>query len=63
MNAGMYSLKARPIGLYVEDGVERHALNRRAGGGNFHMLPNGVFWTDASGAHVATTDRFADRPA
>ncbi len=60
MNAGMYSLNARPIGLYVDDGMERHALNRGAGGGNFHMAPNGVFWTDGGGAHVATTDRFAD---
>lgn len=64
MNAGMYDLKGRPIGLYVENAVEEHALNRRAGGGNFHMMPNGVFWQDIAGMHVAPTDDFADsRPA
>src|SRR5689334_19587916 len=43
MNAGMYDEAGRPIGLYVEDGRERHAINRRPGPGNFHLLPNGVF--------------------
>ena len=59
MNAGMYDLRGRPIGLYVEDGVEGHRLNRREGHGNFHLLPNGVFWQDGSGFHVATTETFA----
>ncbi|QJQ33719.1 hypothetical protein GV829_10540 [Sphingomonas lacunae] len=59
MNAGMYDLKGRPIGLYVEDGRKGHRLNRREGDGNFHLLPNGVFWQDAAGFHVATTDSFA----
>lgn len=59
MNAGMYDLKGRPIGLYVEDGVEGHALNRREGHGNFHLLPNGVFWQDEQGFHVSKTDSFA----
>lgn len=64
MNAGMYDLKGRPIGLYVENTRQAHALNRRAGGGNFHMMPNGVFWQDDAGMHVSTTDFFAEnRPA
>lgn len=49
MNAGMYDEQGRPIGLYVEDGRERHAINRRRGPGNFHMLPNGVFTVAADG--------------
>jgi prepilin-type processing-associated H-X9-DG protein len=27
----------------VAEGRERHRINRRKGGGNFHLLPNGVF--------------------
>jgi uncharacterized protein YigE (DUF2233 family) len=49
MNAGMYDEAGRPIGLYVADGREGHAINRRAGAGNFHMLPNGVFTVAADG--------------
>jgi uncharacterized protein YigE (DUF2233 family) len=61
MNAGMYDLNARPIGLYVEKGRQFVALNRREGAGNFHMLPNGVFWQDGGGWHVAAADDFARR--
>jgi uncharacterized protein YigE (DUF2233 family) len=43
MNAGMYDDQGGPIGLYVAEGWQRHAINRRKGGGNFHLLPNGVF--------------------
>ena len=49
MNAGMYDHIGRPIGLYVEDGRERRALNRRDGPGNFHLKPNGVFTVDSDG--------------
>jgi uncharacterized protein YigE (DUF2233 family) len=59
MNAGMYDLTGNPIGLYVENGIELHPLNRRMGAGNFHIVPNGVFWKDKTGQHVATTDDFA----
>jgi len=64
MNAGMFDSHGLPIGLYVERGVQAKTLNRRDGGGNFHLKPNGVFYGDASGWHVATTDNFAaHRPA
>lgn len=59
MNAGMFDDKGLPIGYYVEDGAEESALNRNKGPGNFHMMPNGVFYGDARGWHVATTDGFA----
>lgn len=61
MNAGMFSPDRLPIGLYVEEGVTLKALNRREGPGNFHMLPNGVFWLDPSAdtrAGVSETQRF-----
>lgn len=59
MNAGMYDKAGLPIGYYVEDGAVEVALNRKDGPGNFHMKPNGVFYGDAAGWHVATTDDFA----
>jgi prepilin-type processing-associated H-X9-DG protein len=49
MNAGMYDEEGAPIGLYVEAGRELKRLNLRSGGGNFHLLPNGVFAVEARG--------------
>nr|WP_216654653.1 phosphodiester glycosidase family protein [Pseudogemmobacter hezensis] len=49
MNAGMYHRDRSPVGLYIEDGVEKHAIVTAAGPGNFGLLPNGVFcWADGS---------------
>jgi uncharacterized protein YigE (DUF2233 family) len=59
MNAGMYDEDGRPIGLAIVDGREVHAINRREGGGNFHLLPNGVFLVRGDGrAEVVETDAF-----
>jgi uncharacterized protein YigE (DUF2233 family) len=49
MNAGMYDEAGWPIGLYVDDRSQVHAINRNAGPGNFHMLPNGVFQVSEDG--------------
>ncbi|WP_246166279.1 phosphodiester glycosidase family protein [Sphingomonas sinipercae] len=49
MNAGMFDEEGRPIGLAVSDGLQKHAINLRKGGGNFHLLPNGVFVVEAGG--------------
>lgn len=43
MNAGMYHADYSPVGLYVADGVQEHDIVTAGGGGNFGMLPNGVF--------------------
>ncbi|MEN3746298.1 phosphodiester glycosidase family protein [Sphingomonas sp. HF-S3] len=59
MNAGMFDGKGLPIGYYVEDGAVQAPLNRRSGPGNFHLKPNGVFYGDARGWHVVTTEQFA----
>lgn len=59
MNAGMFNDDGLPIGLYVEDGVQGHKLVTTDGPGNFHMKPNGVFYGDAAGWHVATSDAYA----
>ncbi|GAA4720508.1 phosphodiester glycosidase family protein [Sphingomonas lutea] len=57
MNAGMFDEDGRPIGLAIVDGREVRALNRREGGGNFHLMPNGVFQVtrDGNAAVIATT--------
>lgn len=49
MNAGMYNENYAPIGYTVIEGKEVRALNLNEGGGNFHLLPNGVMWWDKSG--------------
>ena len=59
MNAGMFDEEGHAIGLLIEDGEQLHAINRREGGGNFHMLPNGVFLVLSDGtAEVITSDEF-----
>lgn len=57
MNAGMYDERGMPIGLYVENGVERRKLNLRPGAGNFHLLPNGVFAVGRDGRFSVTDSR------
>lgn len=65
MNAGMYDPARRPVGLLVQAGRTEHPLDPGPGDGNFHLLPNGVFWTDAAGgAHVTEARRYAsEQPA
>jgi uncharacterized protein YigE (DUF2233 family) len=64
VNAGMFHESGAPVGLFVSGGVRETALNRNPGPGNFHMLPNGVFWIGAQGnAAVETSSRFARRKA
>lgn len=49
MNAGMYNENYAPIGYTVIEGTEKRALNLKEGGGNFHLLPNGVLWWNKAG--------------
>jgi uncharacterized protein YigE (DUF2233 family) len=58
MNAGMYDEALRPIGLYVENGHQLKKVNRRAGGGNFHLKPNGVFWIKGDRGGVTETEAY-----
>lgn len=63
MNAGMYDVDQRPIGLFVRDGALEHPLNRTSDLGNFYLKPNGVFWVGDDGApHVEATDTYAEAP-
>jgi len=61
MNAGMYHSDLSPVGLYVENNAQRQGLNTRRGPGNFHMLPNGVFYVANGVANVMETRAFAQR--
>jgi uncharacterized protein YigE (DUF2233 family) len=57
-NAGMFDPDLKPVGLYVEQGRELVPANARAGYGNFHMKPNGIFYIAAGRAVVAETQAF-----
>lgn len=59
MNGGMFDEDGDPVGYYVEDGDRLQTLDRAEGDGDFHTLPNGVFFGDANGNwSVYDTDRF-----
>ena len=59
MNAGMFDDEGHAIGLLIEDGRTLHPINRNKGGGNFHLLPNGVFLVRKDGdAEVVTSEAF-----
>ncbi|MBA2770812.1 MAG: phosphodiester glycosidase family protein [Sphingomonas sp.] len=59
MNAGMYSEEGHAIGLLIERGKQLHRINTRGGGGNFGLLPNGVFLIRESGnSEVVETKAF-----
>ena len=66
VNGGMFDGEGRPIGYYVENGQRLKELNRAEGSGNFHMLPNGVFFGTNGKWEVRTAEDFysnvADRP-
>ena len=55
MNAGMYHPDYQPVGLYIENSSETHALNTEDGTGNFFMQPNGVLAWNTQKAIIQTT--------
>lgn len=62
MNAGMYNKDYAPIGYTVINGEEIKSLNLKEGGGNFHLLPNGVLWSDKAGAvHIDESHALKDK--
>lgn len=63
MNGGMYDEEGRPIGLYVADGERKKDINLNEGGGNFHLMPNGVFAVGEQGrVSVTPSDNFEAKP-
>lgn len=55
MNGGIFEPGGIPSGLYVQDGRELRPVNRRAGEGNFFLLPNGIFFLTPDRAGVVDT--------
>lgn len=58
MNGGMYHSDYSPVGLFVEDGVERSPISTGGGWGNFHLLPNGIFYLKGAVAGVQETQAY-----
>lgn len=54
-NSGIFAPGLKPLGLHVEAGNELRPLNLATRGGNFALLPNGVFWLDRGRAGVTET--------
>ncbi|MEO0672876.1 MAG: phosphodiester glycosidase family protein, partial [Pseudomonadota bacterium] len=61
MNAGMYHEDLSPVGYHVEDRRKLKAANTRRGPGNFHLLPNGIFFVDKGRVGVMETRAFLRR--
>ncbi len=63
MNAGMYHEDRAPVGHYVEEGTEVMRVITTGGGGNFGLLPNGVFCIgDGENTVIETLAYDAARP-
>lgn len=59
-NAGIFSKGHSPGGLHVEQGETLHDLNLKEGQGNFHMMPNGVFYMGTEGSAVMESREFEE---
>ncbi|GGO33633.1 phosphodiester glycosidase family protein [Deinococcus humi] len=57
-NSGIYAPGLRPLGLHVEGGKTLVPLNDARSGGNFALLPNGVFWVKGTQAGVTETGAY-----
>jgi uncharacterized protein YigE (DUF2233 family) len=60
MNAGMYHEDLRAVGLYIQGGAETAGLVKRAGPGNFGLLPNGLLCINDNSAQVIESLSYAD---
>jgi uncharacterized protein YigE (DUF2233 family) len=59
MNAGIFDKTYTPLGLHIQRGQKLHKLNSRTNAfGNFYMQPNGIFFLDARGANILSTQDF-----
>ncbi|MEW6422053.1 MAG: phosphodiester glycosidase family protein [Deinococcota bacterium] len=54
-NSGIYGPGLVPLGLHIEEGRTLVGLNSARSGGNFALLPNGVFWVKGDRAGVTET--------
>ena len=58
MNGGMYHDDRSAVGLYIEGGKQYQNINTNKGPGNFHMLPNGVFYMGHQSAGVVESSYY-----
>ncbi len=58
VNGGMFDAEGKPIGYYVEEFKRSKTLNRAKGPGNFHLLPNGVFFGTGKKWRVLSAEKF-----
>ncbi|MGI9364531.1 MAG: phosphodiester glycosidase family protein [Rhizobiaceae bacterium] len=58
MNGGMYHDDLNAVGLYVEQGNQSKSISTKGGWGNFHLLPNGVFWVKDGQVGITETKAF-----
>lgn len=59
MNGGMFDPSRAPVGLYVEDGQQLRPLVLSDGPGNFHLNPNGVFYSTGKRVGVLESGQYA----
>ncbi|WP_026332498.1 phosphodiester glycosidase family protein [Deinococcus apachensis] len=57
-NSGIYGPGLEPLGLHVEQGRTLVGINNARSGGNFALLPNGVFWVKGKRAGVTETQAY-----
>ena len=60
-NSGIYAPGYRPLGLHVEGGEELIPPNFARTGGNFALLPNGVFWVKGDQAGISETAEYVSQ--
>lgn len=58
VNGGMYHYDLSPVGLFIENGIEKVSVNTNGGWGNFHLLPNGIFYVEDKSAGVMETQAY-----
>nr|WP_027272748.1 phosphodiester glycosidase family protein [Leminorella grimontii] len=58
MNGGIYDKEYAPLGLYIENGEQKVALNLASGGGNFFIRPGGVFYVKDERYGIVSLDEF-----
>ncbi|PNY82967.1 phosphodiester glycosidase family protein [Deinococcus koreensis] len=58
-NSGIYAPGPKPLGLHIERGQTLVGLNNARSGGNFALLPNGVFWVAGQRAGITETRAYS----
>ncbi|MDP3341783.1 MAG: phosphodiester glycosidase family protein [Frigidibacter sp.] len=62
MNAGMYHADRSAVGLHIENGETQSGAVTGGGGGNFGLLPNGIFCIQPGSFAVLETKAFLANP-